>query len=118
MASPLSVYAPASIGNVSVGFDALGLALAPVDGSLLGDVIQLRSVPEQEPDWVLEVQGPFAAGLPAGQEDNVVIACCRAYQEAVAGKGVEIRPLHVLLDKRLPIGSGLGSSASSIVAAL
>ena len=25
----LTVYAPASIGNVSVGFDALGLALAP-----------------------------------------------------------------------------------------
>ena len=32
----LTVYAPASSGNVSVGFDALGLALAPVDGSLAG----------------------------------------------------------------------------------
>ena len=39
---PLTVFAPASIGNVSVGFDALGLALAPVDGSLLGDTVQLR----------------------------------------------------------------------------
>jgi len=120
MTSPLSVYAPASIGNLSVGFDALGLALAPVDGSLLGDVVQLRSLPDAEtkPDWVLEVQGPFADALPAGQEDNVVISCCRAYQEAAAEKGVDIRPLHVQLDKRLPIGSGLGSSASSIVAAL
>jgi homoserine kinase len=120
MAGPLSVYAPASIGNLSVGFDALGLALAPVDGSLLGDVVQLRSFtdPETEGDWMLEVQGPFAAALPAAQEDNVVVACCRAYQQAVAEKGMEIRPLHVLLDKRLPIGSGLGSSASSIVAAL
>ena len=26
------VYAPASIGNFSVGFDALGAALAPIDG--------------------------------------------------------------------------------------
>jgi homoserine kinase len=120
MTDSLSVYAPASIGNLSVGFDALGLALAPVDGSLLGDVIQLRSItdPETNPDWILEVHGPFAAALPAAQEDNVVVSCCRAYQEAAAGKGVDIPPLHVLLDKRLPIGSGLGSSASSIVAAL
>ena len=33
-------YAPASIGNVSVGFDVLGAALAPIDGSLLGDRVE------------------------------------------------------------------------------
>lgn len=32
----VKVYAPASIGNVSVGFDVLGAAVSPVDGSLLG----------------------------------------------------------------------------------
>ena len=37
----LTVYAPASSGNVSVGFDSLGLALAPVDGSLLGDCVSI-----------------------------------------------------------------------------
>jgi homoserine kinase len=120
MASSLSVYAPASIGNLSVGFDALGLALAPADGTLLGDVVRLRplSEPENELDWKLDLDGPFAAALPANPEENVVISCCRAYQDAAAEKGVQIQPLHVLLDKRLPIGSGLGSSASSIVAAL
>ena len=35
-------YAPASIGNVSVGFDVLGAALAPIDGSLLGDRVEHR----------------------------------------------------------------------------
>lgn len=120
MASSLSVYAPASIGNLSVGFDALGLALAPADGTLLGDVVRLSplSDPENEHDWTLDLDGPFAAALPANPEENIVISCCRAYQEAAAEKGVQIPPLHVLLDKRLPIGSGLGSSASSIVAAL
>jgi homoserine kinase len=120
MAGKLSVYAPASIGNLSVGFDALGLALAPIDGSLLGDRVQLRAItdPEEFGDWKLELDGPFAAALPADQENNVIISCCRAYQDAAAEKGMEIRPLHVLLDKQLPIGSGLGSSASSIVAAL
>jgi homoserine kinase len=30
----IEVYAPASIGNFAVGFDALGAALAPIDVSL------------------------------------------------------------------------------------
>ena len=120
MIRTLSVYAPASIGNMSVGFDALGLALAPMDGSLLGDLVQLRPFAEREDgsDWKLVLNGPFAAALPQNQEDNIVISCCRVYQEAAAEAGVDIRPLKVLLSKQLPIGSGLGSSASSIVAAL
>ena len=120
MIKTLSVYAPASIGNMSVGFDALGLALAPMDGSLLGDLVQLRPFAEREDgsDWKLVLNGPFAAALPQYQEDNIVISSCRNYQEAAAVAGVEVRPLKVLLSKQLPIGSGLGSSASSIVAAL
>ena len=120
MIKTLSVYAPASIGNMSVGFDALGLALAPMDGSLLGDLVQLRPFTEEEAgaDWKLELNGPFAAALPQYQEDNIVISSCRIYQEAAAQAGVEVRPLKVLLSKQLPIGSGLGSSASSVVAAL
>lgn len=120
MNKSLSVYAPASIGNVSVGFDALGLALAPMDSTLLGDVVQLRSFTAQEDasDWQLELAGPFAGALPPDQEENVVISCCRAYQAAAEEAGTRIQPSKVLLSKRLPIGSGLGSSASSIVAAL
>jgi len=120
MSKTLSVYAPASIGNLSVGFDALGLALAPMDGSLLGDLVHLGqfSEAEQGDDWRLILDGPFAGALPQNQEDNVVISCCRVYQDAAAQADVEIRPLKVLLSKQLPIGSGLGSSASSIVAAL
>jgi homoserine kinase len=114
----LAVYAPASVGNLSVGFDALGLALAPIDGSLLGDIVRLSPLEDGSNDWRLGVTGPFAHALPEDQEDNVVTACCRAYQQAAEAAGHSIRPLSVTLDKRLPIGSGLGSSASSIVAAL
>jgi homoserine kinase len=116
----LTVYAPASIGNVSVGFDALGLALAPLDGTLLGDLVQVAPFPAREPatDWRLQLDGPFAADLPRDPEDNIVIACCRAYEAAARKRGVAISPLRVRLSKRLPIGSGLGSSASSIVATL
>jgi homoserine kinase len=114
---PLTVFAPASIGNMSVGFDALGLALAPMDGTLLGDLVQLQPL-ESGDDWVLELDGPFAHALPPDQEENIVIRCCRDYQAMASDRGIDVNPLKVTLNKRLPIGSGLGSSASSIVAAL
>jgi len=112
----LTVYAPASSGNVSVGFDALGLALAPVDGGLLGDCV---SIIEGEPgDWTLCIDGPFAHALPQDQEKNIVISSCRRFEAGARATGATIRPLNITLDKRLPVGSGLGSSASSIVATL
>jgi len=112
----LTVYAPASSGNVSVGFDALGLALAPKDGSLLGDCVGI--VPGTPDDWMLCIDGPFAHALPQDQEQNIVITSCRRFEQAAHALGVETYPLNITLDKRLPVGSGLGSSASSIVATL
>ncbi len=112
----LTVYAPASSGNVSVGFDALGLALAPVDGSLLGDCVSI--MPGSPDDWTLCLDGSFAHALPQDQEQNIVITSCRRFEQATRALGTNIHPLNITLDKRLPVGSGLGSSASSIVATL
>ena len=112
----LTVYAPASSGNVSVGFDALGLALAPMDGSLLGDCVSI--LPGTPADWMLCIDGPFAHALPQDQEQNIVITSCRRFEQAARAAGVDVYPLNITLDKRLPVGSGLGSSASSIVATL
>lgn len=112
----LTVYAPASSGNLSVGFDALGLALAPADGSLLGDRVSI--IPGQPDDWILCMDGPFAHALPEDQEQNIVIASARRFEAAARARGIEIQALNMTLDKRLPVGSGLGSSASSIVATL
>ena len=39
----LRAYAPASIGNFAAGFDLMGAALAPLDGSLWGDVVASRA---------------------------------------------------------------------------
>ena len=116
----LTVYAPASTGNVSVGFDALGLALSPINGSYLGDCVSITEQNSSNPpdDWMLCLDGPFADALPQDQEQNIVISSCRRFEEAARNRGIEIHPLNVTLDKRLPVGSGLGSSASSIVAIL
>ena len=112
----IKVFAPASIGNLSVGFDALGLALWPLDGTLLGDVVTLEDGGVD--DWFLSVGGAFASELPSDSEQNIVLTSCRRFEEALSERGRKITPLGVHLEKRMPIGSGLGSSASSIVATL
>ncbi|MFS1703269.1 homoserine kinase [Aestuariibacter sp. GS-14] len=106
-------YAPASIGNVSLGFDVLGAALQPLDGSLLGDEVIVSDADE----FGLSVAGVFAHKLPADPDDNIVKDCYIHFEKAMQAKGLAVTPVHMTLLKSLPIGSGLGSSASSIVAA-
>ena len=108
-------YAPASIGNVSVGFDVLGAALAPIDGALLGDRVE---VSDHDAPFALSCKGRFSHKLPAEAEKNIVYDCYLGYAAALKKRGLTVKPLRMVLEKNLPIGSGLGSSASSIVAAL
>ena len=107
-------YAPASIGNVSLGFDVLGAALEPIDGSILGDEVII----ETASNYGLTVSGPFAHKLPQDPATNIVTHCYHYFAEQAKAQGVSVTPVHIELKKNLPIGSGLGSSASSIVAAL
>lgn len=109
-----TVFAPASIGNVSLGFDVLGAALRPIDGFPLGDSVTVRDANET----VLTVDGAFASRLPGSVNDNIVMQSYHFFSEKLRAQGYECPPLALHLTKRLPIGSGLGSSAASIVAAL
>ena len=58
---------------------------------------------------------PQAAGRP---EKNILHDCWVAYGEASEKRGLGLKPLEMVLEKNLPVGSGLGSSACSVVAAL
>jgi homoserine kinase len=107
-------YAPASIGNISLGFDVLGAALAPVDGSPLGDTVEFSS----SEAFSLSVTGPFAHKLPSDNDTNIVTRCYHYFHQQLAQRDVKASPAALVLHKNLPIGSGLGSSASSVVAAL
>jgi homoserine kinase len=111
----VSAFAPASIGNVSVGFDILGAALKPIDGQILGDVVEVH---DGNSEFDLELEGWFVSKLPSEPKKNIVYDAFVGFKEFMAQKGLPVKPLKMVLHKNLPIGSGLGSSAASIVAAV
>lgn len=110
----LVAFAPASIGNVAAGFDLLGAALAPLDGSLLGDLVQVAHATESS----FQVIGPFADALEGDSRPNLAQGARDLFIAAVRAGGGDAGPFAITLEKRLPVASGLGSSASSIVATL
>ena len=117
----VSVFAPASIGNVSVGFDVLGLAVKPIDGTLLGDVVTVERAVESAVEKAIDtlvVVGAFADKLPTAKEDNIVWSCLQLFNQALQSQNQAVVNVKMTLDKKMPVGSGLGSSACSVVAAL
>ena len=106
----VKVYAPASIGNVSVGFDVLGAAVSPVDGQFLGDCVSVEAADA----FSLTSKGSFVSKLPSDPKENFVYQCWERFCQAI---GQELS-VAMVLEKNMPIGSGLGSSACSVVAAL
>lgn len=111
-------YAPATVANFAVGFDVLGVAIAPQDGSLWGDIVTVAPETESTEPLSLSVEGEFAGDLPNRSRSNLVYSVATRFLERLASEGLSAAPLRVHLEKRLPVGSGLGSSASSSVAAL
>ncbi|ART81804.1 homoserine kinase [Oceanisphaera profunda] len=107
-------FAPASTANVSVGFDVLGAAMAPVDGTMLGDRVW---VGDTDGEFTLNTVGAYAHKLPDDFTQNIVYDCYVAFEEAINDKGIASKKLKMTLEKSMPVGSGLGSSATSIVAA-
>lgn len=87
----VKIYAPASIGNVSVGFDVLGAAVSPVDGTLLGDCVSV----EAADSFSLSNAGRFVSKLPSDPKENIVYQCWQRFCEAI-GKTV---PVAMTLEK-------------------
>ncbi|AKC59696.1 homoserine kinase [Blochmannia endosymbiont of Polyrhachis (Hedomyrma) turneri] len=106
----IKVYASASIGNIGVGFDVLGVGILPIDGALLGDIISV----ERSDSFSLYTSGKFFHELPTEVENNIVYHSWKYFCACVG----EDFPVSIYLEKNIPISSGLGSSACSIVATL
>ena len=109
MSAPRSVtvFAPATVANVASGFDVLGFALERP-----GDAVTVRRT-EGRGVVVASISGDDGR-LPKDPAKNTAAVAARAFLEAAGSPfGVEIA-----VEKRMPLASGLGSSAASAVAAV
>lgn len=105
------VFAPASVANFGVGFDALGAAL---DGP--GDIVTAR-LSETPGVRLVSVTGDDGR-LPREPALNTASVAAAAVLElfAATSEGAAVPGLELGLEKGLPLASGLGSSAASAVA--
>jgi len=103
----IKVFAPATVANVACGFDVLGFAVdAP------GDVVTMKMV-EKNGIKIIGITGD-GGRLPLQPEKNTAGVAVNAFLEHLQlQQGVEIS-----IEKNLPLGSGMGSSAASSAAAV
>jgi len=98
----IEIFAPATIANISCGFDVLGCCLDSI-----GDKMILRKTSQQG----VRIAKIIGDELPMDPEKNVASVAVMAMLEAVEDKpdfGIEIE-----IYKNIKPGSGIGSSAAS-----
>ena len=97
--------APASIGNVGVGFDILGLAFDAARD-------RVTAVREAAPGVRLGAVSGLVSSLPDSPRTNTALAAAKAVLDAAdAPFGIRLS-----IDKGVPMAAGMGGSAASAVA--
>jgi len=110
MTARVRVHAPATLSNLGPGFDVLGLAIERP-----GDYVEAEwsDSPGVE---IVEVRGD-GGKLTTDPTRNVVGIAATATLRAFDARAIGSRPagVRLWLEKRMPLASGLGSSAASSV---
>ncbi len=101
----VTVFAPASIGNIGPGFDVLGLAITS-----LGDHVEARRIPSGV--RIVEITG-LSDSIPYEPESN---SAGLAAKEVLALLNVR-EGVELCIHKSVPSAAGLGSSAASAAGA-
>ena len=103
----VTVFAPATVANVACGFDIFGFAVNEP-----GDVakVTLRGNPGVE---ITRITGDDGKLPKAAEKNTAGFAALRYLETIQSQQGVSIE-----LHKKMPLSSGLGSSAASAVAVL
>lgn len=102
-----TAFAPASVGNVAIGFDILGFSV-----NAIGDRATVRRT--AQPGVHIKGINGVVADLPLTPEKNTA---GRALLAMVEAQRLEFG-LELELEKGIPLSSGLGGSAASAVAAV
>src|SRR5687768_18240274 len=107
MRQTATAFAPASVGNVAVGFDVLGHSFQAI-----GDRVTARRM--SQPGVTIAGVTGTVTDLPREPERNTAgmgVLCM--VRDLKLDFGIELS-----IDKGIPLGSGLGGSAASAVAAV
>jgi homoserine kinase len=103
----VTAFAPASVGNVAIGFDILGFCV-----DALGDKVTIRR--KAQPGVTIRAIHGVVGDLPLEPEKNTAGRALLALYEAKKPSfGFEME-----IEKGIPLGSGLGGSAASAVGAV
>lgn len=108
MGKSIKVFSPATVANVVCGFDILGFAVNEP-----GDELYLELC--DTPGVVIESIEGDEGKLPLDPDKNTVSACIKGYLKHINREDVGVK---LRLTKKMPLGSGLGSSSASAVAGL
>ncbi len=108
MKDSIKVFAPATVANVVCGFDVLGFAVNEP-----GDEVIMR-LTEKPGIHISKITGDNGR-LPLDPKKNTVSVSVEHYLNYIGRPDVG---LDIELHKKMPIGSGLGSSSASTVAGL
>jgi len=108
MGDTIQAFAPATVANVAVGFDMLGFAIAGV-----GDSVTVRREPSVAGVSIESLEG-VVTDLPRDPERNTASAALLAMRKDL---GIE-DGFRISIVKGIPLGSGMGGSAASAVAAV
>ena len=100
----ITVKVPASSANLGPGFDALGLAL-----DLLNETTVTLAM-----DFSVTIHGEGAEKISRAK-NNLIL---RAAQKCAQRVGRSLLPFHAECVNRIPMGSGLGSSAAAVLTGL
>ncbi|MBY0244757.1 MAG: homoserine kinase [Sphingobacteriaceae bacterium] len=108
MKNSIKVFAPATVANVVCGFDVLGFAVNEP-----GDEVTMNLTNEPGVK-LLKIIGD-GGKLPLATDKNTVSASVKHFLKHINREDVGVE---IVLEKKMPIGSGLGSSSASTVAGL
>ncbi|KAA0940460.1 homoserine kinase [Sporosarcina sp. ANT_H38] len=102
--SSFSVVVPASTANLGPGFDSIGLAL---------NLYMTVDVSPSE-DWEVTYKDDGFEDLPTG-EDNLIV---KTVTDIADRKGLVVPVSRLIIQSDIPLGKGLGSSATAIAAGI
>src|SRR5262245_54949974 len=100
----ITIKVPATSANLGPGFDALGLALDLWNETMIAPA----------KDFAVKINGEGANRLSSGK-NNLIVRVAQRLAERV---GKSLTPFHAECNNLIPLSSGIGSSAATIITGL